>query len=199
MSRRTAAERRAQLVEAAITLMTREGVRAATTRAVVAEAGTSLSVFHYAFDSKEALLEEVVRALVGRTAILASDAITDAVAAASPLDRVHAGLLAYFTHVRAHPDEHMLTYEVTQHCLRDRDLNEVARHQYEHYATTITGLIRSVGLGADVDVSVVARYLAVVVDGATADWLARRDDAMTEAVLATAAAHTTALLSRTPS
>lgn len=199
MSRHSAAERRTQLVEAAITLMTREGVRAATTRAVVAEAGTSLSVFHYAFDSKEALLEEVVRALVGRTATLAANAIAAAVAAASPVDRVQAGLLAYFAHVRAHPAEHMLTYEVTQHCLRDPELSDVARHQYEHYASTITALIRSVVLGQDVDVPVVARYLAVVVDGATADWLARRDDAMTEAVLKTAAAHTTALLSRVSS
>lgn len=192
--RRTADQRRQQLVEAAIVVMTRDGVRRATTRAICTEAGTSLSVFHYCFASKQALLEEVVRTIVGRTATLASGAITELVAAASPQDRVRVGLRAYFDHVRSSPAEHLLTYEVTQHCLRDEELRDVARHQYELYGAEITRLMHSVGLPEDADVTVLARYLAVVVDGTTADWLARRDDATAEAVLDAAAAHVTALL-----
>ena len=181
-------QRRQQLVEAAIRVMTRDGVRKATTRAVVSEAGLSLSVFHYCFDSKQTLLEEVVRTIVGRTAALAQEAIVRGTArvaetADSPIDLVRSGLWAYWEHVRAHPDEHLLTYEVMQHCLRHEEMADVARHQYELYADAIAVQLRAAGLGDEADVLAVARYLAVVVDGLTADWLARRDDASAAAVL----------------
>ncbi|MFB7756763.1 TetR/AcrR family transcriptional regulator, partial [Streptomyces sp. NPDC056121] len=57
MGRMPSAQRRRQLVEAAIRVMARDGVAKTTTRSVVAEAGVSLSVFHYCFDSKQELLE----------------------------------------------------------------------------------------------------------------------------------------------
>ena len=63
MARMSADERRAQLVEAAIAVMTRDGITKATTRAIVGEAGVPLGVFHYCFDSKAALLERVVTTL----------------------------------------------------------------------------------------------------------------------------------------
>ena len=194
MARMALGDRRKQLVEAAITVMTREGVRRATTRAVVAEAETSLSVFHYCFDSKSALLEEVVRTIVGRTAALASDALRTA---APGTDPVRAGLLAYWEHVTAHPAEHLLTYEVTQHCLRDPELAEVARSQYEHYGTVIAEqLLDGASAASGPALEVVARYLAVVIDGLTLDWLARRDDAQALAVLETVAAHVELLLAQ---
>lgn len=175
-------DRRAQLVEAAIAVMTREGVRKATTRAIVAEAGASLSVFHYCFDSKQALLEEVVRTIVGRTSDLAREALASVEPGDDPL---RASVMAYWDHVTAHPAEHLLTYEVTQHCLRDPDLTDVARIQYDHYAEVIADHLRQM-LGEQADdaqVRVTARYLAVVVDGLTLDWLVRRDDAEAHAVL----------------
>ena len=180
-------QRRQQLVEAAIRVMTRDGVRKATTRAVVSEAGLSLSVFHYCFDSKETLLEEVVRTIVGRTASLAQEAIVRGTARAaersgSPVELVRSGLWAYWEHVRAHPDEHLLTYEVMQHCLRHDEMADVARHQYELYADAIAVQLRAAGLDG-AEVQTLARYLAVVVDGLTADWLARRDDDSAAAVL----------------
>lgn len=179
--------RRRQLVEAAIRVMTRDGVRRATTRAVVSEAGLSLSVFHYCFDSKETLLEEVVRTIVGRTAALAQEAIVRgtlraAEGAGSPIDLVRSGLWAYWEHVRAHPDEHLLTYEVMQHCLRHEEMADVARHQYELYADAIAVQLRAAGVSG-VPVQTLGRYLAVLLDGLTADWLARRDDASAAAVL----------------
>lgn len=195
MARMALDDRRTQLVEAAITVMTREGVRRATTRAVVAEARTSLSVFHYCFDSKSALLEEVVRTIVGRTAALAREALR---ASAPGDDRVRAGLLAYWKHVTEHPAEHLLTYEVTQHCLRHPELEEVARTQYEHYAGVIAEhLLDGDPTAAGPELDVLARYLAVMVDGLTLDWLARRDDAQASAVLEIVADHVNALLERT--
>lgn len=196
--------RRAQLVEAAIVVMTREGVRAATTRAVVAEADTSLSVFHYCFDSKHALLQAVVTELVARSASRSSAAgaagagldgsgldgsgSDDAGAPASALHPrvlVRASLEAYFEHVLAHPAIHQLTYEVTQFCLRDPELVAIAAHQYDLYASTVEAQIVASGARTSLPVTVFARQLAVMIDGLTLDWLVRRDEASSRTVLET--------------
>lgn len=192
VSRMSVEDRRVQLVEAAIAVMTREGVRKATTRAIVAEAGASLSVFHYCFDSKVALLEDVVRTIVGRSATLAKEALSGVESGDNPL---LAGLLAYWDHVTAHPAEHLLTYEVTQHCLRHPDLEEVARAQYDLYASVIGQHLRAVlpGEADEQTASVVARYVAVVIDGLTLNWLARRDDDEAVAVLRACAQHAHAM------
>ncbi|GGD05355.1 TetR/AcrR family transcriptional regulator [Nocardioides daphniae] len=193
MARMPVEDRRAQLVDAAIAVMTREGVRRATTRAIVAEAGASLSVFHYCFDSKRALLEDVVRTLVNRTAAMAREALHTVEPGSDPL---HTSLMAYWAHVTAHPDEHQLTYEVAQHCLRDPELAEVGRTQYDHYAGVIAGHLRTNVPGASESPALeeVSRYLAVVIDGLTFDWLVRRNDEQAVAVLETVAAHVNTLL-----
>ena len=67
MARMPVEERRQQLVDAAIRVMTRDGVTSATTRAISSEAGLSLSVFHYCFASKQDLLDAVIRQLVETT------------------------------------------------------------------------------------------------------------------------------------
>ncbi len=180
MARLPLAERRQQLVDAAIAVMTRDGVNKATTRAIVAEAGTSLSVFHYCFDSKQSLLESVIKTIVGKTVTLA-EATFDADAPQSEV--IRAAFHAYWDHVTANPAEHLLTYEVTQYCLREPEFEHVAKLQYEHYANAYIALFESVGLASSWPMPVLARYLAVVFDGLTLDWLARRDDKSAEAVL----------------
>ena len=44
-----------------------------------------------------------------------------------------AGLAAYFDHVVAHPQEHLVTYELTTTALRDEELGDVAKRQYDYY------------------------------------------------------------------
>ena len=180
MSRLPQAERRNQLVDAAIRVMKRDGVDGATTRAIVAEAGTSLSVFHYCFASKQELLESVVRGLVGTTVDLAEASFP---ADATPRDLVRAGLTAYWQHVVADPDHHLLTYELTRYSMRTPGLEDVARHQYEHYTNTFAVVLEALEVQPRIPVQDLAHYLAVVIDGLTLDWLARRDDASATRVL----------------
>jgi AcrR family transcriptional regulator len=174
MSRLPQAERRHQLEEAAIAVMTRDGVGGATTRAIVAEAGTSLSVFHYCFASKQELLDAVIRRLVGTTVEFAEASFPEN---ATPRDLVRAGLTAYWDHVTSNPERHLLTYELTQYCLRSPGLEEVARHQYEHYGDTFVMLFEALGFQGSIPLVDLGRYLSILVDGMTLDWLARRDDA----------------------
>jgi AcrR family transcriptional regulator len=51
---------RERILRAALELAGREGLEALTTRRVSAEAGVNLGLFHYYFDSKEALVEETL-------------------------------------------------------------------------------------------------------------------------------------------
>jgi AcrR family transcriptional regulator len=180
MSRLPQAERRRQLVEAAIAVMTRDGVRKATTRAIVNEAGTSLSVFHYCFTSKQDLLDAVIRQLVGTTVDLAEASFPPD---APRRELIRSGLAAYWDHVTTHPQEHLLTYELTQYCLRTPGHAEVAHHQYEHYGQTFVEILQALGLEGRVPLEDVGRYLAVMVDGLTLDWIARRDDAQAQRML----------------
>ncbi|NED37805.1 helix-turn-helix transcriptional regulator [Streptomyces sp. SID8499] len=55
MAHVSAAERRPQLIKAAIDLMMREGVAAGSTRAIAAELGVAQATVHYTFGAKEEL------------------------------------------------------------------------------------------------------------------------------------------------
>ncbi|MEU9997575.1 TetR/AcrR family transcriptional regulator [Streptomyces sp. NPDC050848] len=172
MSRMPLAERRLQLTEAAIRAMTRDGVSRTTTRSIAAEAGVSLSVFHYCFDSKQALLESVITAITDHYVGTVKKALR-------PRDTfretMRAGFEAYWEHVRARPGEHMLTYELTQYALRTPGFEPLARRQHERYAEIYRELIEeldaSMMLDIRVPVPVLARYLASVTDGLTLNLL----------------------------
>ncbi|KAA1417060.1 TetR/AcrR family transcriptional regulator [Nocardioides humilatus] len=180
MARMPLAQRRQQLVDAAIAVLTRDGVPKTTTRAIVAEAGTSLSVFHYCFDSKQELLDAVIKALVNTTVDLAEASFE---AGATRKEMVRAGLEAYWSHVVANPDHHLLTYELTQYCLRTPGYAEVARQQYEHYSHAFIALLDGIGAKPALPPEVMGRYLAALIDGITLDWLVRRDDRSARQVL----------------
>lgn len=186
MARMPVAARREQLVAAAIAVMTREGVRGATTRAIVAEAGTSLSVFHYCFDTKRALMEAVVDTLVDRSATQAAAAIAEG----TPTEHmVRSALYGYWQHVVENPEDHLLSYEVTQYCLRDPDLAGVPAHQYRLYGEAIAAQLRAAGIAGSLPTETLARYLTVILDGLTLDWLIRRDDDSAREVLEAVIAH----------
>ncbi|WP_030678634.1 TetR/AcrR family transcriptional regulator [Streptomyces cellulosae] len=196
MARMPSAERRRQLTEAAIRAMTRDGVAQTTTRSIAAEAGVSLSVFHYCFDSKQALIESVITTLTDHSVTVVKEAIRPR---ATLEETVRAGFAAYWDHVRAHPDEHMLTYELTQYALRRPGFEHLARRQYELYGDAYADLLddlgRAMGFRLGVPVSVLARYLAAMTDGLTLNYLVLGDAAAWTDILDTVTAHIAGLVS----
>ncbi|MFD5622434.1 TetR/AcrR family transcriptional regulator [Streptomyces yangpuensis] len=184
MARMPSAERRRQLTEAAIRVMARDGVARATTRSICAEAGVSLSVFHYCFDSKQALLESVIVAITEHGIAVAREAIRPR---ATLRETIRAGFQAYWDHVAANPGEHMLTYELTQYALRRPGFEHLARRQYELYSDTYTELIeqlrRLMPFELRVPVHVLSRYLAAMTDGLTLNHLVLGDAAVSAAIL----------------
>lgn len=184
MARMSANERREALVEAAIRVMARDGVAKATTRAIVAEADMRLGFFHYCFSSKEELLLQVLDAINQRNA----RAATEHLDAGLPLrETITASIDAYWAHVENNPGEHQVTYELTQHVLREPALAAVARRQYENYALVAATVLETIAAATKMEwtvpVPVLARFLHNTLDGATLNWIVDRDTKKAHAVL----------------
>ncbi|MFJ9824639.1 TetR/AcrR family transcriptional regulator [Streptomyces sp. NPDC101160] len=198
MARMPSAERRRQLVEAAVRVMARDGVGRATTRAICAEAGVSLSVFHYCFDSKQALLEAAIESITGSYVARVMSAVEPK---GTLRDTVRAALGSYWEHVTAHPAEHMLTYELTQYALREDGFEHLARAQYAQYVASATTLVEQVcaarGVVPKAPVELLARLLAAVIDGLTLQYLVLGDERAAEALLDTTADQFVALIEGT--
>ena len=195
MARKPSAERRRQLTEAAIRAMTRDGVPRTTTRSIAAEAGVSLSVFHYCFDSKQALIESVITTITDHYV----DVVREAIQPQSTLqETIRAGFRVYWDHVAAHPGEHMLTYELTQYALREPGFAHLARRQYALYTDTYAELLEQLRETMDFELSVpvpvLARYLAAMTDGLTLNFLALGDEKACLDIIDTVTDHVAALI-----
>ena len=190
MARMSAAERRALLVEAAIAVMTREGVAHTTTRAVVAEAGMQIGVFHYCFRSKEELTLEVMETISRRMFAAVADALTSST---DPAEIIHRALRAYWADIEANPLQHLLNRELTQHALREPGEEEAAVVQYAGYAAGIEAFLSEIARVGDctwrTPVDQLARFTLAAIEGTTIQWLISRDERMTVLLLDHLAAH----------
>ncbi|MFB7866006.1 TetR/AcrR family transcriptional regulator [Streptomyces sp. NPDC056069] len=195
MARMPSAERRRQLVEAAVLVMARDGVARTTTRSICAEAGVSLSVFHYCFDSKQALLEAAIGSITGNYVARVMSAVEPR---ATLRETVRGALGTYWEHVKAHPAEHMLTYELTQYALREEGFEHLARAQYEQYVASAAVLVEQVCVLREVTpkvpVELLARVLAATIDGLTLQYLVLGDERAAADLLDTTADHLVALI-----
>jgi AcrR family transcriptional regulator len=176
MARITATDRRQQLIDAAFRVMARDGVAAATTRAIAAEAGAPLATFHYAFRSKEELLRELTPALVDRMLDEAIDVIEPG---RDLKDSLRDSLRGMWAVSEATANEQHVLYELTQYGLRNPGLEDLARWQYQRYFETAGQYLQAVGDAADVDwspsIAVVSRIVVSFLDGLSLGWLVDRN------------------------
>ena len=184
MARLPVDARRAALVDAALLVMVRGGLAAGTTRAIVAEAGMSLASFHYAFSSRDELLRELVRGVVGREFSAATAGMTADEGLAGCLRQAAAG---YLEHLEREPGHEQLMLELTLHALRTPALRPLAVEQYRAYTEAASRLLEQAaeltGERWARPVPELARLLITMVDGATTTWLVDRDTAATRVAL----------------
>jgi AcrR family transcriptional regulator len=189
MPRIAATDRRAALARAALAVIARDGVHAATTRAIVAEAGMSLASFHYAVASRDDLLRDVVELVVGSQDAAAFGTLE--LDARDLRSAVRGVLGSYFDIVRADPAREQAMFELTQYALRATALAEFPAAQYDVYRGLATRLLQA---GAarfrirwDIPIPDLAALGVALTDGATLAWLATRDDDAAERLLDVAA------------
>jgi len=188
VTRIPASERRAALIEAALRVVSRRGIAQATTRAIVAEAGMSLASFHYAFDSRDELIDELITTVVAREQ---QAVIPDLSPGQSLRELLESGILGYFEHLKADPEHEQAMLELTQYALRSPERHPLARAQYARYAELAERSLELAASVADVawrvPVPEVARTLVAFTDGLTLTWLVDRDDDAARAVAHAAA------------
>ena len=191
MPRIPAGERRAALIDAGLRLIARDGLAHATTRAIVAEAGMSLASFHYAFESREAFLDELIAVVVAneQQAVLpAPDAGPDGGDLRAILED---GLLRYLDHLASDPEHEQAMLELTQYALRSPERHPLAVAQYRRYAElaeqALATAAHRAGATWRAPVAEAAGVLVAFTDGITLTWLVHRDDAAARAAARAAA------------
>jgi AcrR family transcriptional regulator len=175
----TVDERRAKLVDAAIRVMSREGVSHATTRAIVTEAGMTTGAFHYSFFSKEELVLEVMRILNARAFQAVRDHARADTSGPEVIDRV---VVAYVDHVADDPAQRQLSFELTLHALREPGLREAAVELYRGQLDGAEELLRRMaqagGFEWRMQPAELSRRTLSLIDGVAYQWLVTGDDAM---------------------
>ncbi|MCS5719007.1 TetR/AcrR family transcriptional regulator [Herbiconiux sp. CPCC 205763] len=188
MAHMPVAERRTRLLSAAFEVISRSGVSGATTRAIVDEAGMKLASFHYAFESREELLAQLVDVVV-ETQEVVLDIPADGGGGLS--DLLERGLLSYFAQVRANPWRERAMFELTQYALRTPSMAGVAERQYERYRALAEASLHEAaartGCVWRLPVSELAADLVALTDGITLAWLADGDDERASRTIAFAA------------
>jgi AcrR family transcriptional regulator len=184
MARKSASDRREELIEAAIRVLIRDGVDAATTRAIAVEAGAPLATLHYCFNSRDELLDEAARRITDRTVAATRDSFTGH----DDLRHSIAGLLeTFWKGVEQTPEAELVGYELRQYALRQKGPHNVADHQLTHYLEAHKSLLGAVAAGAGIEwtapVDVLARYTHACLDGLSLSWLVDRDSDSSRQVL----------------
>ncbi|WP_328333874.1 TetR family transcriptional regulator [Kribbella sp. NBC_00382] len=178
MARVPAEERRADLVQAAIQVATREGLAATTTRRIAQELGISVGIVHYCFRSKEELLHEVIRVIAEAQLVAARAAI---VPGGDVATSVRNAFLGFWQLVEATPQAQLLTYELTSWALRNAETEPLAKEQRASQLAGIEAILADISAATGCEWKLPAQQLArmtlAITDGVTLGWLADRDTA----------------------
>ncbi|MHA7133552.1 TetR/AcrR family transcriptional regulator [Oerskovia turbata] len=177
MNRMSIDERRAQIVDAALSIAVREGVEAVTVRGVAAEAGISLGTVHYCFEDKDAML----RAMGHSVAVVASDPVRMAMDPTKDLHTIaHAAADGLWEGLTPRRHMRLLTFEFATAGSRNRALRPVAKAHLEQTWTMTQGILDQLaqiaGITYSMDTPFLARIVAGYIDGIEIAWLVQQDD-----------------------
>ncbi|MFO7776817.1 MAG: TetR family transcriptional regulator [Nitriliruptoraceae bacterium] len=183
-ARRSAQERREQLLDAAVEVIAEQGLPRATTRAITDRAGLALGAFHYVFASKDELLEAVIHRVVGDIdATMAETASAVTLETEAPLEgeplvvaRLRGFLLQAWPYFERSRSLQLAQYELTLHALRDPTKHHLAVQQYEALVDRVSTMLRGLTDALDDDAtSELARFVVATSDGLLLQWLVEQD------------------------
>ncbi|MFI7300917.1 TetR/AcrR family transcriptional regulator [Streptomyces sp. NPDC050121] len=177
MAHVSTAERRPQLIKAAIGLMAREGVAAGSTRAIAAELGVAQATVHYTFGTKEELYRAVMEQL--------THDLIDQVTRAAPTDESFEETIvtlaeALWRTVLEQPASHQLLTELSMFALRTPHLKEALQSHYSEILAVTTKLVEQTAertghrLGQPAET--IARFFLAGFDGLTMQHLSLPDE-----------------------
>lgn len=176
MVRVSAVDRREQLVEAAIRVMSREGLDRTTTRRIADEAGAPQGAFHYAFRDKNELLTAVVAAVTLEVEKILRDAVDPALGVAAA---IRDGLHAYWAHAVADDGLRLMQYELTIFCRRTEGFEWLAEWQYARYTSAALEVFEEAASfeerPLDITMADLTNFLVAAMDGLVIQYEVTRD------------------------
>ncbi|KOX04517.1 TetR family transcriptional regulator [Streptomyces sp. NRRL B-1140] len=177
MAHVSAAERRPQLIKAAIDLMAREGVAAGSTRAIAAELGVAQATVHYTFGTKEDLYRAVIQHLTQEMERQVRQAAPDG---AGFEETVGVLASALWRTVRNQSRSYQLLTELTMFALRSPHLREALEtHNLGVLSVTselVTDAADRAGLQLAQPAGTIARFFLAGFDGLVLQHLTHPDD-----------------------
>lgn len=180
VSHRSADERRAQLLDAAVAVLREHGLAGLTTRAVTAHAGVPHGIFHYVFGSKAALVRALVdRELSGATAAWGAAVATDDLETA-----LRQALRAQLDIVRADPAHQAALYELIRAARDDAGSTAAAWERGRYLAEVERHLLawtQRAGVRWSAPVEHVAALVLSATDGIVQAWAVDHDDPRADA------------------
>ncbi|WP_280783915.1 TetR/AcrR family transcriptional regulator [Rhodococcus opacus] len=181
--------RRAQLVESALIVAETGGLDSVTARAVANEAGVSLGLLHFRFESMDELVTTMGESLI----LELSESLQAGFGHIREVSELRGlpglrqllsvGIGGMWPIIRATPDRQLLTYEITAHSLRRAATDPTTAAAVRQYQTMDDEAVRFLEVCAELtgvswrtSAADVARFALAGLDGLVLRWLVDRDD-----------------------
>lgn len=168
-----AAERRTQLIEAAIRLMWRQGVEHTSLRDIAKEAGAPLASVHYCFESKDVLMRAAVEHWLTE---LVGTLIEDVPIEGGLRDVALRISDDFWSALEKNPPNVLAQLEVALWAIRGGEDHDLARTIYPRYGEVVgqvfSRALESAGESCSIQPELLARALIAVIDAASLQFLA---------------------------
>lgn len=163
-------------MDAAMTVMKREGIAAASTRAICQEAGMAHGVFHYCFRSKRELFAALTEADFNAPL---EDAWGKLGPTTDPEDGFRDLFAEYWSSSEKDAGHQLVLLELTNYALRDEELRGLPQWEHSAYRDKIAHHLQQFQAQLGVEFTIPADELAELIlaalSGVTTAWLAHGD------------------------
>jgi AcrR family transcriptional regulator len=169
-------ERRTRILEAAIEVLSRDGITETTTRKIAATAEVNQAMLRYYFGSKDELLFAVLQEMMRLT----REVVKQATPGGRTLrETIREGLTGFWQHFEARPELQVMQYELTLYALRNPDSAWLAKQQYDGYCAVVETLFEEnfavAGQTCAVPFPELARFIVGGLDGLILQFISNRD------------------------
>ncbi|HLZ62885.1 MAG TPA: TetR/AcrR family transcriptional regulator [Ktedonosporobacter sp.] len=170
--------RRAEILEAAIRVLARDGLAETTTRKIATEANVNQAMLRYYFGSKDDLLFAVLQEMMRVTEEIVRSVAT---VSGSLREVIEASLKAFWEHVESAPELQVMQYELTLYALRNPESAWLAKQQYGGYSAVVEAIIEqactTTGQPCATPFPTLARFIIGGLDGLILQFISDRDTA----------------------
>lgn len=171
-------QRRQQIIEAAVTVMTRDGFARATTRAIAEEAGAPLAAIHYCFRDKDEIVRGVIEHAAARVQKEAMELRKKARSRSGVRELAESAASSWWRKLERLPEWELAQFEFILWALRQEGHGDLANLSYRRYIEILADLFSSAAADAGESLAVtpwtLARGFVVIIDGITFQYLADR-------------------------